>query len=204
MSTTLKFSLIALTAILATLAGCRTAASLARQAEGDWSGTPLKMDKKTVADGTFIPMFRFERSESQSGGQMEFSAQMSVTMPVNAPIDSLGTTAVSATASGIATARGVWTADDDDELKLTFDLSTLVINMNPEVEFELANIWTSTDVPTSRNVSEPVRRAFIAQMTDGITKALRDLDDIDDIHIDQNLMTCKFFGSRQTLNRVFD
>lgn len=204
MTNALKFSLIALTAALATLAGCRTATSLAREVEGDWSGTPLRMTKKVVADGTFTPVFRFVRAESQPGGEFELSAQLSVTMPVNAPIDSLGTTAVSATASGLATVRGVWSADDDDEIDLTFDLATLVINMDPDVQFELANIWAATDVPTSRTVAEPVKKAFVEQMTEGMTDVVRRLDDIDDIHVKENLMSCKFLGSKQTLNRVFE
>lgn len=204
MQTTYKLSLIMLIAGLATLAGCKTATSLAKEIDGDWSGTPMRMDKKVVSDGTFTPVFRFVRSRSQAGGDFEMSAQLSVMMPVNAPIDSTGTSAVSATAAGIATVRGVWQADDEDEIKLTFDMSTLVINMDPDVEFELANIWTSSDVPSTRTVAEPVRRAFVKQMTDGISAACRQLDDIDDIHIRDNVMTCKYLGSRQTLTRIFE
>lgn len=199
-----KFSLIAVIGGFAALAGCQTASMLSKKVEGDWSATPIRFDKKTGIDGTFTPIFRFERQGDSRGGDLTVSADLSVTLPVNAPIDSLGTTAVSATAAGSATVRGTWRATDDDEIDLTYDMSTLVVNFDPAVQFELANIWASADVPTERTVPDAVKNAFIKQMTDGMTFALQKLDEIDDIHIKDNLMSCKFLKEKRTLNRVFN
>ena len=200
----LKLALIAAVGALATLAGCQTASTLSKKADGDWSGTPVRFDKKTNVDGTFTPVFRFVRQGNSNGGDFSIAADLSVTMPVNAPIDSLGTSAVSATAAGMATVRGTWYASDDDEIELTYDMSTLVINMDPEVTFELANIWTSTDTPTERTVSEAVKRAFVKQMTDAMSLTLQKLDDLDDVNIKENLMSCEFLKQKHTLNRIFD
>lgn len=185
------------------LTSCDGKASLAKKIEGEWSGAPMRVDRKLADEMTMTPTFRFERQGSATGGELTMLAQVSVMMPVNAPIDSAGTTAVSATAAGLATVRGTWRATDDDDIDLSFDMSTVDITMDPDVEFELANIWASADVPTTRTVSEPVRRAFVKQMTEGFKATLSKLDDLDDIHFQQpgNQFTCEFLKSKQVLHR---
>ncbi len=181
------------------LTACNGAASLGRKVEGEWSGSTMRVDRKLADEMTMTPTFRFAK-----GGELTMVAQLGVMMPVNSPIDSLGTSAVSATAAGMATVRGTWRATDDDDIDLTFDMSTLDITMDPDVEFELANVWTASDVPTTRTVSEPVRRAFVKQMTEGMTSTLSKLDELDDVRIDKSgkLMTAKFLKTKQTLSRV--
>ncbi|MCM1310623.1 MAG: hypothetical protein NC301_06320 [Bacteroides sp.] len=200
----LKFALIALVASFAVVAGCQTASMLSKKVEGSWSGNATRFSKKTDINGEFTPTFRFIRNGGTNGGELELTAQIAVMMPVNAPIDSIGTSAVSATAAGLATVRGSWIASDDDEIDLRFDLSTLVIDMDPDVQFELANIWTSSDVPTERTVSDAVKKAFVKQMTDAMTYTLMRLDDLDDVSIKDNLMSAKFLGQKQTLTRIFN
>lgn len=199
-----KFGLIAIIGTIATLAGCQTASMLSKKIEGDWTGTPVRFSKKTDINGEFTPTFHFSRGGNSNGGSMTLSAALSVMMPVNAPIDSMGITPVSATAAGMATVRGTWIATDDDEIDLHFDYSTLVINMDPDVEFEFADIWSANDTPSTRTVPEAAKKAFVKQMTEGMTHALSKLDDLDDIKIKDNVMTCKFLKQKQTLNRVFD
>lgn len=181
------------------LTACNGAASLGRKVEGEWSGSTMRVDRKLADEMTMTPTFRFAK-----GGELTMVAQLGVMMPVNSPIDSLGTSAVSATAAGMATVRGTWRATDDDDIDLTFDMSTLDITMDPDVEFELANVWTASDVPTTRTVSEPVRRAFVKQMTEGMTSTLSKLNELDDVRIDKSgkLMTAKFLKTKQTLSRV--
>lgn len=200
-----KLTLITAFAAFFAVAGCETSGRLAKKIDGDWSGTPVKFNKKMPVNGEFTPVFSFTKT-SGAGGDVTLSAQMAVMIPVNAPIDSLGTTAVSATASGVATVRGTWLADDGDDIDLAWDLSTLVVNMDPDVEFELANVWTSTDVPTTRTVSDAVKKNFVRQMTDGMTAALKEIDDIDDIKFVESdtRLNCKFADMRQTLRRVFE
>lgn len=204
MKKNIAIAALALIAGIAGISSCKNADSLAKEIDGDWSGTPVRFAKKTMVNGSFTPVFRFEQNSNQAGGNLELSAQLSVTLPVNAPIDSAGTTAVSATAAGIATVRGSWIATDDDEVKLRFDMSTLTIDMDPDVQFELADIWTSTDVPTVRTVSEAVTKTFIKEMNLGMTTALQKMDELDDIKIQDNLMKCEFLDAHQTLNRVYN
>ncbi|MDE7334881.1 MAG: hypothetical protein K2N10_01035 [Muribaculaceae bacterium] len=197
--TMMKIAVLSALVAATALTACDGAASLGRKIEGEWSGTPMRVDRKLADEMTMTPTFRFAK-----GGELTVVAQLAVMMPVNAPIDSLGTSAVSATAAGMATVRGTWRATDDDDIDLIFDLSTLDITMDPDVEFELANVWTASDTPSTRTVSEPVRRAFVKQMTEGMTNTLRKLDDLDDVRVDKSgtFMTAKFLKTKQTLSRV--
>lgn len=204
MSNILKFSSIILIVTVASILGCTTSSDLAEKVSGQWSGTTVEFKKKTMIDGSFTPTFRFDRAEGQSNGAVTISAMVSVTMPVNAPIDSVGTTAVSATATGLATISGTWKADEGDEIKLHFDMSTLTIDLNPMVNFELANIWAANDIPTERTVAPAVYKSFEKQMTDGLTASLQSLDELDDIAIKDGLMTTKYLGQTRTLNRIFE
>lgn len=202
-----RLSMIALVAALAALSGCETPGRLSRRVEGQWSGVPMNFDKKTMIDGEFTPTFRFERIDGvRNGGNFTMTAMVNVTMPVDAPIDSLGTTPVSASASGLATVSGTWVADDTDDLDLIYDLTTLVVNMDPDVQFEYANIWTSGDLPASSKVPVAVRRAFEKQMTDGLTASIDEIDDLDDISFnkDETMMNCKLDDRKQTLTRIYE
>lgn len=199
----MKVAVIAALGAATALTACDGKASLAKKIEGEWSGAPMRVDRKLADEMTMTPTFRFERQGSATAGELTMLAQVSVMMPVNAPIDSAGTSAVSATAAGLATVRGTWCATDDDDIDLSFDMSTVDVTMDPDVEFELANIWASADVPTTRTVAEPVRRAFVKQMTDGFKATLSKLDELDDIRFQQpeNQLTCKFLKSKQILHR---
>lgn len=187
------------------LTACDGASSLAKKIKGEWSGNSMRVDRKLADEMTMTPVFRFERQGSAKSGELTLVAQLSVMMPVNAPIDSAGTSAVSATAAGLASVRGTWRATDDDDIDLTFDMSTLDITMDPDVEFELADVWTATDTPTTRTVAEPVRRAFIKQMHDGMNGTLSRLDEIDDIRFNKeaNSLSCKFLKQKQNLTKVY-
>lgn len=188
---------------LAGFTSCHSADKLAQEVEGDWSGTPIRFAKKTMVNGEFTPTLSFVRNGEAKGGDVTITAMLSVTLPVNAPIDSLGTTAVSATAAGIATVRGTWEVRDDDDIRLNLDKSTLVIDVDPSVEFELTDIWSSSDVPAERKASDAVLKAFEKEMSKGMEWALRELDEVEDVKIKDNLMTCELADSHQTLNKIF-
>lgn len=188
---------------VSTFTSCDSPGRLASRVAGEWSGAPMRVDRKLANEMTLIPVFRFQPG-SKKGGEVTLLARVSVMMPVNAPIDSTGVTAVSATASGLATVRGTWRATDDDEIDLAFDPATIDVTMDPDVEFELADVWTSNDVPTTRTVSEAVRKAFVKQMSEGFSTTVRALGEIDDIRLSKpyDQMSCKFLKHRQTLKRL--
>lgn len=188
--------------LLAGVTACDTASSLASKVDGAWSGAPIRFDRKTAVDGEFTPTFEFARPDGGTKGDVTLAAAVEVTMPVNAPIDSVGTTAVSATATALATVRGTWMADDGDELKLYFDPATLTVTMDPDVQFEIADVWTSSDVPEASRLPAPVMKAFQRQIRDGMMRAVTRLDEIDDIKFHENLMTCEYLDGNRTLSRV--
>lgn len=190
----LKFPLILAMALTA----CSMSSKLANDLPGEWSGTPMHFDHEARVDGTFTPVFTFTE-----GGKVTLKAATSLTMPVNAPIDREGTTAVSATATGFFTVDGTWKADDRDEIKLRFNMRNLRLVMNPEVNYQLATMWTDTDTPTLRTAPENVMKAFERETLKAVTITLRELDDIDDIRISNGQMTCEFIDTHTTLSRIF-
>lgn len=164
----------------------------------------MRFSKTTDINGEFTPTFRFERQGDSNGGDLTMSIPLSVMMPVNAPIDSLGTTPISATAAGIATIRGSWIASDDDEVDLRFDMSTLVVDMDNDIEFEYANVWASADTPSIQTVPDAVKKAFTKQMNDAVTFEIQRINKLDDISIKDNALTCKLFDQHLTLTRIYE
>ena len=181
---------------------CDSPSRLASKVEGAWSGTSQRFDKKVVGDGTYTPVYEFTRTDKRPSGNVTLSAQVSVTMPINSQVNAEGTAPVSATAAALATVSGYWTADDDDEIKIAFDASTLTITMDPDVQFAIADVYTNFDTDSVATVSAPVMKAFREQVRRGMDQVISKTREFDDIHFPADaIMTAKVGKTRQTFAR---
>lgn len=198
----MALSLLSVVAAVAFTTACESPTRLASKIEGTWSTSPQRFDKEIVGQGTYTPVFQFTRSDRRPEGSVVISAQLSVTMPVNAPVDSLGAAPVSATAAGLATISGIWTADDDDELKIALDPSTLDITMDPDVQFAIADVFTDYDTDSISKVSPQVMRAFAEEARRGMTDVISRINELDDIDFQSDAMfTAKLNGTKLTFAR---
>lgn len=198
----MALSVLTVAAAVTFSTACESPTRLASKLEGTWSTSPQRFDKEIVGQGTYIPVLEFSREDKRPEGTVIISTQLSVTMPVNAPVDSMGAAPVSATAAGLATISGVWTADDDDQVKIALDPSTLDITMDPDVQFAIADVFTDYDTDSVSRVSPQVMRAFAEEARKGMTDVISRLNELDDIDFQSDVMfTAKLNETRLTFAR---
>lgn len=195
----MAISVLSVAATVAFTTACESPTRLASRIEGTWSTSPQKFNKEVVGQGTYVPLLEFTRPDKRPEGSVTLTAQLSIIMPINAPVDSMGATPVSATAAGVATISGIWTADDDDEVKIALDPSTLDITMDPDVQFAIADVFTDYDTDSVAGVSHQVMRAFAEQARQGMTDVISHFNELDDIKFPSDAMfTAKLNGTRLT------
>lgn len=181
---------------------CDSSSRLASKIEGVWSGTSERFDKQIVGDGTYTPVYEFVRTDKKPDGSVTLSAQVSVTMPINSQVNAEGTAPVSATAAALATVSGTWFADDDDEIKIAFDPSTLTVTMDPDVQFAIADVYTSFDTDSVATVPAPVMKSFSEQVRRGMNDVISKVNEFDDIHFNSDsMMSAKIAKTRRTFAR---
>lgn len=181
---------------------CESPSRLASKIDGTWSGTSVRFDKKTVSDGTYTPIYEFSRIGNSTEGTVTMTAQVAVTMPINSQVDAQGSAPVSATAAAVATVSGIWHADDDDEVKVAFDPATLKVEVDPDIQFEIASIYTNFDTDSTATVSPQVIKAFRDQTSRGMNEVISATHEFDDIHFtSDSMMTAKIAKKRQTFIR---
>lgn len=201
--TSFLLSLAAIAGAIIFVTACDSPGRLASKIEGTWSGMPQRITTDQPGEATYMPMYTFERDNSRPEGRIVLAAEVSVMLPVDAPVDSLGAAPISATANAQATVSGIWTATDDDEIKIAFDPTTLVITMNPELTYSVADVFTSTDTDESVKPSAAVMRAFSEQIRRDMNTVIAAHYELDDIEFrSDNMLTCELQKRHITLSRV--
>lgn len=200
--TSVVWTALAVAATMLYVTACDSPSHLASKIEGAWSGTSERFDKRIVGDGTYTPVYEFSRPDNRPDGTVSMTAQVSVTMPINSQVNAEGTAPVSATAAAVATVSGVWTATDEDEVKIAFDPSTLTVTMDPDVQFAIADVYTTFDTDSTATVSAQVMKAFREQVIRGMDEVISRVDEFDDIHFNSDaMMTTKVGKTRRTFAR---
>lgn len=189
-------------ATLGYVTACDSPSRLASKIAGTWSGTSVRFDKKAVGDGTYTPVYEFTRAGASNEGSVTMTAQVSVTLPINSQINAEGTAPVSATAAAVATVSGVWHADDEDEIKIAFDPATLKVDVDPDIQFAIADVFTDFDTDSVATVTPRIMKAFSDQVSRGMNDVITQTHEFDDIHFtSDNMMTAKIHKTRQTFVR---
>lgn len=189
-------------ATLGYVTACDFPSRLASKIAGTWSGTSVRFDKKAVGDGTYTPVYEFTRAGASNEGSVTMTAQVSVTLPINSQINAEGTAPVSATAAAVATVSGVWHADDEDEIKIAFDPATLKVDVDPDIQFAIADVFTDFDTDSVATVTPRIMKAFSDQVSRGMNDVITQTHEFDDIHFtSDNMMTAKIHKTRQTFVR---
>lgn len=160
------FGMFAAVSLLLAVAGCSSAYNLAQKLLGAWSSVPERLIDTDASSATIIETYAFGPLDSvKDGGLIQLTSLISVTGAVQ------GTpgisTPVSLTASGYATVSGKWTATSSEAVEITLDMSTLVVNVDPEAVLISTNI--SDDVDNA--VTEQLRPQFAKSVRNQLLKA---------------------------------
>ncbi|MDE6352090.1 MAG: hypothetical protein K2K88_02965, partial [Muribaculaceae bacterium] len=135
----------------------------------------------------------------KNGGTLTMSGLISVnsTVPQGDGIES----PISYTASGVATIQGEWTVDDDDEIKIFLDGTTMKIDVDPDGVVLDYNVLTGTSTPDTTAI-KPVLAGMVKKaISTGVETKFFNAKKIDDIKIKDNIMSCEIDDYDITLRR---
>lgn len=132
------FSLVPLfemLAIGAVVVSCSNSeARFAKEIPGIWQGTPETFSDNSAVTATIIDTYEF--SPAAMTANETLSGPITVTGMVNTTTQIVGDSALieplSLSASARTTISGTWTVIDDDEIALSFDTQSLVVEVDPD------------------------------------------------------------------------
>ncbi len=105
------------------------------------------------------------------------------------------------TASGAATITGVFQAKDDDELLINLDYSSLQVSVGPQTVQLNYNLLTQESSSRLEALRPGALRLATQQIQQSATNVFSDLTEIEDIKIDNNLMSCEIGHKDLTFRR---
>lgn len=184
----------------AALAGCDSKAKLAKEIQGEWTSTPELLVNTGAARASLVRVMEFNRSADATEGTVTMTALITVdnALPAN---DSI-VTPLTIAASGTATITGIYSVKDDDEVKVNLDATSLSIAVDPDA------VKLSYDIIEGNSGSslEQLRPGALRLARQQIDRAAQDvfigLNEIDDIRIDNNLMSCEIGHKDLTFRRA--
>ncbi|MDE6225516.1 MAG: hypothetical protein K2M25_05200, partial [Muribaculaceae bacterium] len=108
---------------------------------------------------------------------------------------------ISFTASGVATISGEWTVEDDDEIAIFLDGSTMKIDVDPDGIVLDYNVLTGTSAPDTTTVKPVLAQMVKKAISGGVETKFFNARKIDDIKIKDNMMSCEIDDYDITLRR---
>lgn len=186
-------SILALPAIVMGLSSCNEKKSLADKLAGTWISAPERIaTDDTRATTTVTATLTFTTDvNTNPGGNVSAAADFSILTGTEAQAAAIQPISVSA--SGKAYVTGRWEAVDNDEIMVTWDYSTLKVDVAPEaVEMEY-DVMTSETEPVDVFLKSRVAKSISSTMTTALSTGLFRSGKIDDIEFSNNgsTMTCE-------------
>lgn len=197
------------------IVSCDESAKLASQAEGVWSGTPTVLSSKEghhkekhndnsakpmgAKINSVAPSFTFTPDPSvKNGGKLDFSGVYSVSQAVSSqsvdvPFD--------ATADVKVSAKGTWMAQDDDEIIVTIDPSSVSTTVDPASVALGYAVLTDKPVAELDSLKAQILPNIDASFTDEVRKRVTALNKLDDIKIKGTTMTLEIGKTDFTLSK---
>lgn len=174
------FELLAVGAIVVSCSN--SAARFAKEIPGVWQGTPAAITDNTAITATIIDTYEFGPAAMTAAQTL--SGPVTVTGMVNTTTqivsDSTMVEPMGLSASAHTTISGTWTVIDDDEISLSFDPQTLVIDVDPD-----GVIAKDNGIALSSPAVDSIRPALIKSIEQGLRQALtaryasmRHMDDV--------------------------
>lgn len=173
----------------AAITGCDSKSKLAQEIQGEWSSTPELLVNTGAARASLVRVMEFNRTGDSTEGTVTMTALITVdnAIPAN---DSI-VTPLTITASGTATITGVYTVRDDDEINVNLDATSLTIAVDPEAVKLSYDIIDGNSGSSLEALRPGAMRLAQQQINRAAQEVFINLDEIDDIRIDNNLMSCE-------------
>lgn len=177
------FMLAAAVAIL--LSSCSGREKLAQNLAGSWASAPAQLNVGAESSATLMKTYQFTKDEDHPGGNVYINGLISITSSLTSGQGILPPTTFSA--SGTAAASGTWTANDDDEITIYIDPTTISVVVDPATIL-LPNFEGSEDIMTYKNiVAQNVNERMKVLFTQNVVSIV----DIDDIEFSKDKQTFK-------------
>ena len=195
------FGMFAAVSLLLAVAGCSSAYNLAQKLLGAWSSVPERLIDTDASSATIIETYAFTPLDSvKDGGLIQLTSLISVTGAVQ------GTpgisTPVSLTASGYATVCGKWTATSSEALEISLDMSTLVVNVDPEAVLISTNISDDVDNALTEQLRPQFAKSVRNQLLKAATERYSGVMKLNDVRIiDDTTLKFKLNKNPYTLTR---
>ena len=181
--------LIPAVALLVMACSCDSKSKLANDINGTWASSPDRLADNNGSSASIIRIIEFDKVPDQSGGSLIMSGLISVNsaVPQGQGIDM----PISYTASGVATITGQWSVIDDDEIALVLDGSTLKVDVDPQGIVLDYNVLSGTSAPDTTAIKPALAEMVRKVITNGVETRFFNAKKIDDIKINNNMMSCE-------------
>lgn len=202
LSTTGFFSLVAVLGTITAVSSC----SKYDRFSGTWQSTPERLTSiPDAADATSTMTIDFAPDvRDTKQGVADFSAVIEITKALPASPDILDSpyeTNITATAS--INARYVFEKGDDDDIILSFDPSTLKVNVDPAGVTFSENMLSQTERPVIDSLTTAVADEWRVTITAAIREEFMKYKKIEDIKVHHgDMMSCEVEHRDLTFRRV--
>ena len=193
------FASIAAALMILGLSSCDSRQALAKDINGSWSASPDKITETEFMTTGVIRIVDFIKAPSQAGGDLTMSSLVSVSSQLP-PTDSI-TQPVNMTASGVASIRGTWAANDDDEIIIVLDPETFSVQVDPSAVVLNVNTLTGQNTPDLASMKPGVVEMVRNQINTAVRNDFFSIQKIDDIKIHDNMMSCEINHRDITMRR---
>lgn len=179
------------------VAGAMTSCSHEPQFLGMWTmANPVSIASdmpQDVANATADYTFEFNKGQDAKSGPMMLAATINLTQGVQG--DSLVINEpYEVSVSGTATITGTWTAtdDDDDEIVISYDMSSLSVDVDPNGVAFSQNVLTGAQRPVVDSLTTATVSRWESQIKKAMTAQVAGFTTIDDIDVENNGTILKF------------
>lgn len=186
-------------ALLILAASCDSKSRLSGEVQGVWGGTPESISDTGASQATLVRLMEFNRTGNSPEGTVTMTALITVENAMQ-PNDTTAAAPIAITASGTATITGAYQAIDDDEIVITLEASSLSVSVDPEGVKLSYNIPAQT-APDVEKIKAPAMMLASQQITRAAQNTFYTLTKLDDIKINNNLMSCEINDRDLTFRR---
>lgn len=173
----------------AIVTSCDSKAKLSESVQGTWTSNPERVLDSGAATASMVRVMSFTSGNTQYEGTVTLTALITVDNSMQAN-DSL-VSPITITASGTATITGAYQIKDDDDITVNLDATSLSIAVDPDAVQLNYNIATGDSEPVMAKLKPNATVLATQQINRAAQNAFFDLTEIEDIKINNNLMSCE-------------